>query len=150
MSTGIGKTQRAILDELNSTQDGHLSVVALASRLSRSPRQIRTAVHALAKRELIVATKQGQGWSGVGQYGPLRRRDTGFWGENGRQEYGPEVPTAHTERHGYTDYDDDTGAPIRAHYVTEFVHAGTPNGVSLFAWLPEAHQARQELARNWR
>jgi hypothetical protein len=32
----------------------------------------------------------------------------------------------------------------------ETVASGTPNGVSLFAWLPEAHQARQELARHWR
>jgi hypothetical protein len=140
MSTGIGKTQRAILDELNSTQDGHLSVVQLASRLSRSPRQIRRAVHSLADRALVVLTKQGDGWSGAGQYGPLRPR--------GLARY-EELPVAET-RHTILVQPNHDGTFAVERIATEYVHAGTPNGVSLFAWLPQAHRARQELARQWK
>ncbi len=44
MSPGIGKTQQAILEELNA---GHLAVADLAERLGVGDHEIRRAVHAL-------------------------------------------------------------------------------------------------------
>ena len=128
MSRGVGKTQQRILDVLAATEHGNLTVVALAERLGASPRQIRQAVHSLAGRELVVLTKEGLGWQGVGEYGPLVRRKSMY------NEYGPEVPTATVIREG-------DPWPWRYGYVaredTELVHSGMPTGASLLVWLPE-------------
>jgi hypothetical protein len=143
VSRGIGKTQQHILDELASAEAGKLSVAALAEQVGVSQRQIRRAVHALADRELVVLAKEPGGWAGVGRYGPLVRRDDGYWGENDdRQSYGPEVPTAQVRRKLYEDFTDD--GKVRWRYLNyEYVRAGMPTGVSLFVWTPEAHAERE-------
>ena len=142
MSRGIGKTQRRILDELAASEHGNLFVAALARRIGLSDRQIRRAVHALADRELVALTKEPGGWAGVGEYGPLHRRDDGYWGEHGREEYGPEVPTADVRKKLIDDFDAD-GRPTYRRVDVEYVHGGMPTGVSLCVWLPEAHEERE-------
>jgi hypothetical protein len=141
---GIGKSQRRILDELASVEDGHLSVRALADRIGVSHGQIRRAVHALADRELVVLVKEPGGWAGIGKYGPLVERFTGYLDENSgdRKDYGPEVPTAQV-RHKLVDDFDDDGKPVWRHVKVEYVHAGMPTGLSLFVWTPEAHAERE-------
>ena len=143
MSTGIGRTQRRILDEL--AIDPKLSVMDLASRLGLRDNQVRRAVHALADRELVVLTREHAGWKGVGEYGPLRDRSYAYWdyATDTRIEYGPEVPTAKTTISRWIDDIDEDGNPLRIPVRTEYVHAGMPTGVSLFVWTPQAHAADQ-------
>jgi hypothetical protein len=74
MSTGIGRAQRRILDELSTSKNGKLAVVELATRLGLRDNQVRRAVHSLAQRGRVVLDKKHGGWAGVGEYGPLRRR----------------------------------------------------------------------------
>lgn len=85
MSRGLGATQQGILVEIerhvqedsrhyfdggsylsSRPESWSLTIAQLAERLDRSPRQIRTAVHALAKRQLVyvVKTSVGQKWIG--------------------------------------------------------------------------------------
>jgi hypothetical protein len=92
MSTGIGKTQRAILDTLAASEGGNLAVVELAATLGISARQTRRAVHSLAARGLVVLDRRPGGWAGRGEYGPLLERDTGYWDERAGQmvAYRPE------------------------------------------------------------
>jgi len=150
VSRGVGKTQHRILDELASAEAGKLSVAALAERIGVSPRQVRRAVHALAARGSLVLTKEPGGWAGVGRYGPLVRRDDGYWGENDeRQSYGPEVPTAQVRRLLCEDFDDD-GKPVWRYVNVEYVRAGMPTGVSLFVWTPEAHAERERRFADFR
>ena len=138
MSTGIGKTQQRILDTLAASERGHLTVIELATALGLRDNQVRRAVHSLAGRGLVALTKEAGGWAGIGQYGPLVRRDT-VWYEDGERHdgYGPEVPTAETRRFEY--YDDYQVA----YGKTEYVHAGMPVGISLFVWTPEAAAEKQ-------
>src|ERR1700733_15920571 len=110
MSTGIGRTQRRLLDELAAEQELlALTVIELSERLGVSARQIRRAVHSLAQRELVVLTKEHGGWKGQGQYGRMVTRFR--WVSDL--------------------YDDD----YRCESWTEL--NGMPTGVSLFVWLPE-------------
>jgi len=135
VSTGIGKTQRRILDALHASENSVLTVIKLAEKLGLRDNQVRRAVHALADRELVVLTKEHARWAGVGQYGPLRRRDNGYYDlDTGKQvEYGPEVPTA--------DFDSHWDELDRGWNRVEYVHAGMPTGVSLLVWTPEAAAA---------
>ena len=115
MSTGIGRTQRRILDEL-AKSDGRLTVIELATALGLRDNQIRRAVHALADRELVVLTREHAGWKGVGEYGPLRDRSYAYWdyATDTRIEYGPEVPTAETTISRWIDDIDEDGNPLRS------------------------------------
>lgn len=137
MSTGIGQTQRRILDALNASENNVLTVIMLAEKLGLRDNQVRRAVHALAGRELVVLTKEHARWAGVGQYGPLRRRDNGYYDydlDAGKHlQYGPEVPTA--------DVDSRWDELDRRFYRIEYVHAGMPTGISLLVWTPEAAAA---------
>lgn len=72
MSTGIGKAQQRILDELSTSKNGKLAVVELATRLGLRDNQVRRAVHSLAQRRRVVLDRKHGGWSGAGQYGPRR------------------------------------------------------------------------------
>jgi hypothetical protein len=69
MGTGIGKTQRRILDALAASQYRALTVGDLADDVDASGRQVRAAVRALERRGLVVITKEHIGWSGGGEYG---------------------------------------------------------------------------------
>jgi hypothetical protein len=91
---------------------------------------------------VVLATEPG-GWAGVGRYGPLVRRDDGYWGENDEREpYGPGVPTAQVRRKLYEDFNDD-GNLVWRYLNVEYVRAGMPTGVSLFVWTPQAHAERE-------
>ena len=122
MSTGIGRTQRRILDELAAEQELlALTVIELSERLGVSARQIRRAVHSLAQRELVVLTKEHGGWKGQGQYGRMVTRFR--WVSDL--------------------YDDD----YRCESWTEL--NGMPTGVSLFVWLPENRAKWVDAQRGW-
>jgi hypothetical protein len=70
MGRGPGIAQRAILAALEADQgNAWLTVPELAERTGRPPRQVRTAVHALEARGLVVITKGATGWKGRGDYG---------------------------------------------------------------------------------
>ena len=108
-------------------------------------------MHALADRELVVLVKEPGGWAGVGEYGPLRDRDTGYWDDESNTvvSYGPEVPTAHVRTIWCDDFDDD-GNPLRVKLNIEQVHAGMPTGIALFVWTPAAAADRQRRLEKFR
>ena len=126
MSRGIGKTQRAILDAVESSKHGYLSVVELADMLGASPRQIRCAAHALQARELVDLRKRCAGHIGLGEYGPLIPRTS---------KHGDDIPTAET-RTVYFDTTDDDGRWRLGHYKQAMVRGGMPTGESLYVSLP--------------
>src|ERR1017187_1791017 len=76
MGHGLGTTQQTILGTLEASDQLALTTAALAEKLGRSPRQIRTAVHALEDRGLVKITKEHVGWHGAGEYGTIRERGT--------------------------------------------------------------------------
>jgi hypothetical protein len=69
MGRGPGAAQRAILDALTAADTWWLTIPDLAERTGRSERQVRTAVHGLETRELVVVTYGHTGWKGRGDYG---------------------------------------------------------------------------------
>jgi hypothetical protein len=99
-------------------------VATLAERVGASTRQIRTAVRALERRELVVITKEYIGWSGRGEYGRLADK---YW--RGAED----LPTAKVVTTGH-DFDDEDGHwyPIKR----EFGHIGMPRA-GLLVWTPE-------------
>jgi predicted transcriptional regulator len=62
MSRGVGRTQQAILDALPRQAGEGRTTSVLAEELHRSPRQVRTAVQALAERGLVAVSKQVIWW----------------------------------------------------------------------------------------
>jgi hypothetical protein len=71
MSSGIGKTQQAVLDALADAEHGNLGVVALAERVGVSTRQIRSALQALEERERVCITREDLTSEWTGDYGDL-------------------------------------------------------------------------------
>lgn len=131
MSRGLGTTQQAILRTLAEHEYSALSVAELAERVGRSPRQVRTAVHALARRGAVVITREGIGWHGAGEYGRLAR-----------QPRGGKLPVALTVRKGEpTPYARYQG--YGAWRDTEYVRNGMP-AYGLLVWLAERRQQWEE------
>jgi hypothetical protein len=58
-----------ILELLRESNSFAMTTADLAEATGRSQRQIRTAVHALADRELVILTHEKIGWAGLGEYG---------------------------------------------------------------------------------
>jgi DeoR/GlpR family transcriptional regulator of sugar metabolism len=61
MSRGLGATQRSILAALQ--EKGNATVSELCGVIQRSENQVRTAIHSLEQRGLIVTTKGYVGWT---------------------------------------------------------------------------------------
>jgi DNA-binding transcriptional ArsR family regulator len=141
MSRGIGGTQRAILDTLESVAEQFrwLTIADLAERLGRSDRQIRSAVRSLEGRGLVKDTREQVGWKGWGESGPLIQRGAPGWPDDSG------VPTAGVAgRQVWEDW-------RWVYRKVEMIHAGMPVfglGVSLPgdpenlpAWMRNADEA---------
>lgn len=137
MSRGIGVTQRRILVELDKTDEPALTILQLSESAGVSPRQIRTAIHSLELRGLVVVTHEHLRWEGRGRYGSLRRRKK--WGDD--VDRAPDLVAE----------PGDDWPPRPGEYVaairTEFVLDGMPVH-GLRVWLPERRkQWKQERTK---
>jgi hypothetical protein len=149
MGRGVGKTQQRILDELAGEQEQlGLTVVGLADRLGVSTRQVRTAVHALHHRGLLVLTKEFGDWKGQGEYGTKRSRFRDIDDADGDRTRYPNahwgIPQECDEVFPMMTRPDGTqmikGPPTRYRREYYFERQGMPTGVSLIAWLPEKRE----------
>jgi hypothetical protein len=71
VSRGIGRTQQAILDRIDASGYGRLSVTDLARMLDLDERQVRRAVYSLADRELVTVKAETVKLSG-GRWAPKK------------------------------------------------------------------------------
>jgi hypothetical protein len=130
MGHGLGPTQRAILAALDTSEDVCMTVPELATELQRSQRQIRTAVHALETRGLVIVKRGHTGWRGRGEYGRLSQR----W-----RERDASLPTALTVKAG----ERWPGSQwYRARRDTEFVRNGMPT-YGLLVWSLAKHAEKE-------
>jgi hypothetical protein len=71
MSSGIGKTQQAVLDALDAAEHGNLTMVGLAKRVGGASRQILSGVRALEKRGRVFITRENLALESIAEYGDL-------------------------------------------------------------------------------
>jgi hypothetical protein len=126
---GLGSTQQAILSVLEASSHNWLTIPQLAEHTSRSPRQVRTAVHALEARGLVVITKGATGWKGRGDYG-------GGWSCVRPGDDDPDDPRIRTTQHS------SGGRKFTAHWI----RPGVPV-FGLQVWLPAVKARAEEAER---
>lgn len=135
MGRGPGTAQRAILDALAASVEPWLTIPDLAEATGRSPRQVRTAVHALEARGLVAITTGETGWRGRGDYGhwrhagPSERDDP----RTVTVQPGSRTPAGWTLRENFP-------APVT------FIRGGVPVS-GLLVWLPERKVAAEDTKR---
>jgi hypothetical protein len=127
----LGDAQRAILSALEKSDYLAMGTTDLAAAIHRSPRQVRAAVAALARRGSVIVTKNEQvGWKGAGSYGPLVT-----WRPT------PDTPVAVSV---------PAGQALPGRYSvdrdTDYYRAGMPTA-GAYVWLPD-NRARY-LASKW-
>ena len=135
MSKGIGKTQQAILDTLKDSSYFAEPIGELAKATGKSPRQVRTAVHALESRGEVIITKGFLYRRGVGEYGHLVRRQYRSGQASKNAPAALTVKKGEPWPRGVWTVGADVDENWNAKHDQEWIHQGMPTS-ALVIWLP--------------
>jgi hypothetical protein len=131
------------LELLRESEYLAMTTAELAEATGRSPRQIRTAVHALEARGEVVLTHEHLGWAGRGEYGRMVDYDNLYFDD---RKAGLE-PTKIIKKGEDFKYR-DSGRWLEALRDLELIWSGMPIH-GLLVWLPDkrADWERREAER---